>query len=84
DYSKAIAWYLLAANQNHSHSQNYIGIFYARGLGVSKDDHVALEYYLKGAGNGHSGSQSNVGFRFFYGKGVQVDKYKALEWFIMS
>jgi TPR repeat protein len=82
DYSKAMAWYRVAENQNYSGAYSNIGVLYCEGLGVSQDDDIALEYYLKAAGNHHNIAMGNVASRFFIGKGVPVDKYKALEWYI--
>jgi TPR repeat protein len=81
-YSKTMAWYRLAANQNIAGAFCNIGLLYTSGFGVSRDDDIALEYYLKAAGNHHNIAMENVASRFLNGQGVPVDKYKALEWFI--
>jgi TPR repeat protein len=77
-----MAWYRLAANQNITAAYNNIGLFYTSGLGVTRDDDIALEYYLKAAGNHYNIAMGNVASRFLIGKGVHVDEYKALEWVI--
>jgi tetratricopeptide (TPR) repeat protein len=82
DYSKALAWNRLAENQNYSFVYNNIGNLYSYGLGVSRDDDIALEYYLKAAGNNIDVAMGNVALRLLNGEGVPVDKYKALEFYI--
>ncbi|KAI8888270.1 HCP-like protein [Backusella circina FSU 941] len=84
DYSKALAWYKLAANQNNANAQACIGYLYATGKGVPKDYAITMDYFLRAAGNNESTSMSNIGYRFLNGKGVPFDKYKALEWFIRA
>jgi TPR repeat protein len=43
DYSKALAWCQLSANQNHPSAYNNIAYLYRQGLGVSMDCPTALE-----------------------------------------
>jgi TPR repeat protein len=82
DYTKAMGWYRLAANQNYSSAYNNIGNLYYSGLGVSQDGDISLEYYLKAAGNNSVVPMGNIGSQFLNGQGVPVNKYKALEWLI--
>jgi TPR repeat protein len=76
DYSKALAWNRLAENQNYSFVYNNIGNLYSYGLGVSRDDDIALEYFLKGAVFSDGITMGNIGECFLNGEGVNVDKYK--------
>jgi TPR repeat protein len=48
-YDKALAWYLLAARENHSTAQNNIGVLYYNGDGVPKNHFYALKWQLKSA-----------------------------------
>ncbi|KAI8885762.1 HCP-like protein, partial [Backusella circina FSU 941] len=84
DYSKAIAWFQLGANQNDSGAQFNIAFFYENGLGVSQDYPTAMEYYLKAAENNHTIAMSHIGLLFLNEKDVPLDKYKALEWLVKS
>jgi TPR repeat protein len=47
DYSKAMAWYPLAANHNDSNAYNNIGCLYHDVYEVSQDYITAMEYYIK-------------------------------------
>jgi TPR repeat protein len=49
NYSKAMAWYQLAANQNVSDAYYNIGLLYQTGKGVPQDLTTLMDYYLKGA-----------------------------------
>jgi TPR repeat protein len=82
DYSKVMGWYRLAANQNRLGAYNNIGNLYTNGLGVSRDDDIALEYFLKGAVFNDDIALGNIGECFLDGQGVPADKYKALEFYI--
>jgi TPR repeat protein len=84
DYSKAMAWYQLAANQNITDAYNNIGVLYFFGCGVSRDRFTAAEYFLKAARDNNRLSMINIASSFLSGFGVSVDKYKALEWFAKS
>jgi hypothetical protein len=52
DYSAALKWYRLAADQGLAEAQNNLGALYARGQGVSRDDQEALKWYRISAGQG--------------------------------
>jgi TPR repeat protein len=80
DYSKSMAWYQLAANQNDLIAYNNIGFLYRNGLGVSRDYITSMEYCLKAASCNDRKAMTNIGILFSNGKGIPVDKYKALEW----
>jgi len=43
DYSKALYWYKEAAKRDHPHAMYMIYVMYNEGLGVEKDDAIALE-----------------------------------------
>jgi TPR repeat protein len=84
DYSKAMAWCRLAANQNNTNAYNNIGVLYHNGLGVSQDYLTAMEYYLKAARDNQYFAMGNISLLFLNGNGVPVNKYKALEWLAKS
>jgi TPR repeat protein len=80
DYSKAMAWYKLAVNQNNTVAYINIGFMYDYGYGVSQDYFIAIEYYLKAARDKNKVAMSNIADLFLEGDGVQLDTYRALEW----
>jgi TPR repeat protein len=86
DYSKALAWYQLAENQNYSPAYNNIGALYDGGFGEPRRIDIALGYYLKAAAEyDNDVALGNIGILLLYGGGgVPLDKYKALEWLAKS
>lgn len=53
DYAKALEWYKKAAKQGNDYSMYQIGMFYERGLGVSKDLQQARYWYKQAEENGN-------------------------------
>ena len=53
DYSQAVKWYLKSAEQGHIEAQVQLGICYANGLGVDKDENKAYYWWQKAAEQGH-------------------------------
>ncbi len=47
-----------AARSGNADAEELIGVMYAMGLGVEKDDVRAFEWYLRSAMKGHPGAQS--------------------------
>jgi TPR repeat protein len=76
-YSKAMAWFQLAANQNNINAYTTIGMMYHNGHGVSEDHLTALEYYLRAVRAGYTLPMSNIAALF-----LQENGLSALEWLI--
>src|SRR5437868_10399040 len=58
-----------------------LGLCYAKGLGVTKDEEEALLWYLKAAEQNHVDALHQVGFCYADGIGVAKDMAEALRWF---
>ena len=58
---KVFKEYKNAAEQGDADAQYNLGVCYANGTGVEKDEQKAVEWYQKAAGQGHAKSQSNLG-----------------------
>ena len=58
-----------AANAGNADAEELIGILYAMGLGVERDDRRAFEWYLRSAMKGHAGAQSGIGWYYEVGRG---------------
>jgi len=80
NYEYAFNWFILAANQNQSDAQNFIGTYYQKGNFVVKDDTKAAYWYLKSAKQDNGSAQKNLGVLFTYGDGVKKDYSKAIYW----
>jgi len=85
DYRAAYAELWPAARSGNAEAEELIGVMYAMGLGVERDDRRAFEWYLRSAMKGHPGAQSGVGWYYEVGRGVpSVDLVRAYLWYTLS
>lgn len=85
DYPAAMAELLPAANAGNAEAEELIGVMYASGLGVERDDVRAFEWYLRAAMKGHAGAQSGVGWYYEVGRGIEApDLVRAYMWYVLS
>lgn len=74
-----------AARSGNADAEELIGVMYAMGLGVARDDARAFEWYLRSAMKGHPGAQSGVGWYYEVGRGLPaVDLVRAYMWYTLS
>ena len=73
--------YIKKAEQGDAQAQYYLGICYANGKGVQKDDKKAFEWTQKAAEQGNAKAQTNLGVLYYQGDGVKQNIDKADEWF---
>lgn len=81
NYTKAVEWYLKAAENGHAGAQFALGLMYAKGQGVSQDDKEAVGWYRKAAGRGHTGAQCNIAWMYENGRGVAQNDKLAVAWY---
>ncbi|MGL5334797.1 MAG: tetratricopeptide repeat protein [Enterovibrio sp.] len=62
-------------------AQYKIGIMYADGIGVAKDEKQAFYWYRKAAEQGYPEAQFALGAMYASGRGVDMDQKKAVHWF---
>ena len=82
DYKNAVAWYRLAAAQDHDLSQVNLGKLYYQGRGLPQDYGLAVVWYRKGAEQGYAHGQFMLAAMYAAGMGVPknlVESYKWLE-----
>ena len=85
DYPAAMAELLPAARSGNAEAEELIGVMYAMGLGVARDDVRAFEWYLRAAMKGHAGAQSGVGWYYEVGRGLPApDLVRAYMWYVLS
>lgn len=53
DYAQALKIWESLANQGNADAQNNLGVMYAKGIGVTRDDQVALKWLLLAAAQGN-------------------------------
>ena len=74
-----------AARSGNADAEELIGVMYALGLGVERDDIRAFEWYLRAAMKGHPGAQSGVGWYYEVGRGMPApDLVRAYVWYVLS
>jgi len=57
-----------------------LGVFYENGIGVAKDDNMAVLWFAVAAQGGESAAQLAIGRRFLAGEGVKQDYDEARRW----
>ena len=84
-FDQARALLLPAAQAGNAEAEELIGVMYAMGLGVEKNDQRAFEWYLRAALKGHPGAQSGVGWYYEVGRGLtSPDLVRGYMWYVLS
>ena len=74
-----------AARSGNADAEELIGVMYAMGLGVERDDQRAFEWYLRSSMKGHPGAQSGIGWYYEIGRGMPApDLVRAYMWYTLS
>jgi TPR repeat protein len=85
EYTKAFEEFIPAAKSGNADAEELIGVMYALGLGVERDDVRAFEWYLRSSMKGHPGAQSGIGWYYEVGRGVAgIDLVRAYMWYTLS
>lgn len=77
---RSLAWYKVAADNDHAIAQNNLGVFYEQGKVVRKSYKRAAIWYKKAAEVGYSYAQYNLGVLYLNGRGVKENKNQAIYW----
>jgi len=80
EYSEAMRWYRVAADQGSIDALVAIGNLYGLRPGGQPDYATALVWYRKAAERGNAEAQNDVGFFYLNGMGVQQDFAEAMRW----
>ena len=84
-FEEAMEAFLPAARSGNADAEELIGVMYALGLGVERDDERAFEWYLRAAMKGHPGAQSGVGWYYEVGRGMPApDLVRGYMWYVLS
>lgn len=73
--------YKLMAKHGNAKAQNYIGVCYYNGDGVTQDYEKAVEWITKAAKQNDAAAQYNLGYCYYKGKGLSRDYDKAFYWY---
>ena len=63
---------------------NMMGVMYAKGQGVAKDERQAAEWYRKAAEQGDASAQRLLGIAHHMEKGIEKDEREASRWYRMA
>ena len=78
DYETALKELLPSARQGNAVAQTNLGLMYAKGEGVPRDDTEAVKWYRLAAEQGNAAGQYNLGHRYDEGGGVPQDHNEAV------
>jgi TPR repeat protein len=77
-------WYRKAADQGNAEAQYNLGVMYANGQGVPRDDAEAARWYCAAADQSKPEAQFNLGVAYANGQGVPHDDVQAYKWFNLA
>ncbi len=80
NYSKALKWYIAAAEQGDVGAQVGLGTMYAVGKGIPQDFTKAASWFLKAAKKGNTNAQIGVGNLYASGKIADKNYVDAYAW----
>jgi uncharacterized protein len=84
DFATALREWQPLADQGHIDAQYQLGLLYANGKGIPKDDAKARQWYEKAAIQGHAEAQANLGVLLMYARGGQQDYKMAVYYLRLS
>jgi hypothetical protein len=85
EYTQARALFEVYARSGNAEAEELIGVMYALGLGVTRDDERAFDWYLRASLKGHPGAQSGLGWYYEVGRGIPApDMIRAYLWYALS
>ena len=84
DYATAVRGFLVHAEQGDATAQYKLGLMYATGRGVLKDEAEAVRWYRLAAEQGVASAQFNLGVMYANGRGVLKDEAEAVRWFRLA
>jgi hypothetical protein len=70
-----------AAEAGNALTMKDLGVMYAKGRGVAKDDVEAVRWYRRGAEAGNALGMYNLGVMYAEGRGVAKDDAEAVRWY---
>jgi uncharacterized protein len=81
DYVTAMRLLRSLADKGYDVAQFYLGLMYAAGHGVTRNDATAVGWYRKAAEQNYGYAQNGLGFMYENGRGVRQDYAAAISWY---
>ncbi len=82
--SQKIIYAKRASARGNAQASFDLGIMYAQGMGVARDEHVAFNYFHKAARKNHIEAKFYMGLSFAQGRGVRRQPHLARYWFKLA
>ncbi len=82
DYGLAFQRWITLAEAGNVPAQSAIGLMYAAGQGVVRNDAEAVRFLQQAAAAGDPEAQHNLGFMYATGRGVEQDTDEAVKWYL--
>ena len=80
DYATALREWQPLAEQGLAPAQFSLGVMYAQGEGVPRDDRMAVQWYRRAAEQGNASAQNSLSVMYTIGAGVPKDYVHAHMW----
>ena len=84
DYATALREWTPLAEQGLARVQFNLGLMYAKGKGVPKNNKTAVKWYRLAAKQGDADAQYNLGVMYAKGNGVPKNNKTAVKWFRLA
>ncbi|MCH8921990.1 MAG: sel1 repeat family protein, partial [Planctomycetes bacterium] len=84
DYQTALREWKAVAEEGLGVAEYWVGIMYAQGLGVDRDDAEAVKWYRLAAEQGYAEAQFGLGLMYDGGRGVPQDYAEAVKWYRLA
>lgn len=84
DHEAAVKWFRLAAEQGDVPAERYLGVMYANGQGVARDDKEAVKWYGRAAENGDADAQASLAAMYSAARGTSQNYVQAHKWFSIA
>ena len=84
EISKAIQYFVSAADKGNARAQYELGFIYSQGIGVIRDYEKAIRYLTLSADQGYVGAYSSLSYHFLNGLGVKRDEEKGISYLILA
>ena len=84
DFSKAVKWYKLAADQGDTLAQYNLGCCYLDGNGIAENKTEAAKWFFESATQGNVDAQYNLGMCYHAGDGVPQSNNEAKKWYVKA
>lgn len=81
DYAAAFAEFSAAAQADDAFAQNVLGTMYAQGLGVERNDKLAVDWFFRAQALGSPEAAANLATMYEHGQGLPQDDVEALRYY---